>query len=212
MLVKTRLHMKWKAKDLVLMGVVVLFCFFPVFSLHPFNLSGAQIDQYFGLWLKLLVYFAVGGIVGYGLRNVTYRKFLMGYIAVTVLYMVAIVVMGMLPVEISSGTFIDTYYSVEIGLIFLVSLLVILGYAGIDNLVKHLSGGEWNFNVERCSLVMAGVPIIVWHTDYWVNGIDGFVSCNVVTLLVARKFGIVITGLVAGRLLGDYRVTRINCN
>ena len=126
MLVKTRLHMKWKAKDLVLMGVVVLFCFLPVFSICPFILSGAKIAQYFGLWLKLLVYFAVGGIVGYGLRNVTYRKFLMGYIAVTVLYMVAIVVMGMLPVEISSGA--------------------------------------------------------------------------------------VISGLVAGRLLGDYRVTGINCN
>ena len=202
MLAKTRLHMKWKAKDLVLMGVVVLFCFLPVFSICPFILSGAKIAQYFGLWLKLLVYFAVGGIVGHGLRNVTYRKLLMGYIAVTVLYMVAIVVMGMLPVEISSGTFIDTYYSVEIGLIFLVSLLVILGYAGIDKLVKHLSGGEWNFNVERCFLVMAGVPIIVWHIDYWVNGIDGFVSCNVVTLLVARKFGIVISGLVAGTRLG----------
>ena len=118
--------MKWKAKDLVLMGVVVLFCFLPVFSICPFILSGAKIAQYFGLWLKLLVYFAVGGIVGYGLRNVTYRKFLMGYIAVTVLYMVAIVVMGMLPVEISSGA--------------------------------------------------------------------------------------VISGLVAGRLLGDYRVTGINCN
>lgn len=204
--------MKGKTKDLVLMGVVVLFCFLPVFSLHPFNLSGAQIDQYFGLWLKLLAYFAIGGIVGYGLRKVTDRKLCIGYIAVMVLYIMAIVVMALLPVEISSGSFIDTYYGVELGMIFLVSLLVMLGYASIDKLVKHLSGREWNFNLVRCFLVMAGVPVILWHIDYWVNGIDGFVSCNVVTLLVARKFGIVISGLVAGRLLGDYRVTGINCN
>lgn len=136
----------------------------------------------------------------------------MGYIAVTVLYIVAIVVMGMLPVKISSGIFIDTYYGVELGLIFLLSLLVMLGYACIDKLVKHLSGREWNFNLGRCFLVMAGVPIITWHIDYWVNGIDGFMAYNIVTLHVARKFGIVISGLVAGRVMGDYKVPRINCN
>ena len=67
-------------------------------------------------------------------------------------------------------------------------------------------------SVRGVVLLSPSFPIIVWYTDYWVNGIDGFVSCYVVTLLVARKFGIVISGLVAGRLLGDYRVTGINCN
>lgn len=193
--------MKGKTKDIVLMGVVVLFCFLPVFSICPFNLTGAKITQYFGLWLKLLVYFVAGGIVGYSLRNATDRKLGVGYIAVALLFILAIVVMALLPNEILFDSFIDDY-GVELGLIFLVSLFVMLGYAGIDKLGKHLSGGEWNFNVERCFLVMTGVPIIVWHIDYWVNGIDGFVSCNVVTLLVARKFGIVISGLVAGRRLG----------
>ena len=49
---------------------------------------------------------------------------------------------------------------------------------------------------------MAGVPIIVWRIDYWVNGIDGFMAYNIVTLYVARTFGIVISGLVAGTRLG----------
>ena len=194
--------MKGKTKDLVLMGVVVLFCFLPVFTICPLNLIGASINQYFGMWLKLLAYFAVGGIVGYILRKVADRKLSIGYIVIMLLYIMTMVVMALLPVEISSGSFIDTYYGVELGLIFLLSLLVMLGYASIDKLVKHLSGREWNFNLGRCFLVMAGVPVILWHIDYWVNGIDGFVSCNVVTLLVARKFGIVISGLVAGRRLG----------
>lgn len=200
--------MKRKTKDIVLMGVVVLFCFLPVFSICPFNLTGENIARYFGMWLKLLAYFVAGGIVGYSLRNATDRKLCNGYIAVIVLYIMAIVVMALLPVEISSGSFIDTYYSVEMCLIFLVSLLVILGYAGMDKLVKHLSKKVLEFNLSRCFLVMAGVPIIVWHIDYWVNGIDGFVAYNIVTLLVARNFGVVISGLVAGRMMGDYRV---NC-
>ena len=57
-------------------------------------------------------------------------------------------------------------------------------------------------SVRGVVLLSSSFPIIVWYTDYWVNGIDGFVSCNVVTLLVARKFGIVISGLVAGTRLG----------
>ena len=194
--------MKEGAKDIVLMGVVVMFCFLPVLTIYPFNLPGANIAQYFVMWLKLLAYFAVGGIVGYILRKVADRKLCIGYIAVMALYIMAIVVMALLPVEISSGSFIDTYYGVELGLIFLLSLLVMLGYACIDKLVKHLSGREWNFNLGRCFLVMAGVPIITWHIDYWVNGIDGFMAYNIVTLHVARKFGIVISGLVAGRMMG----------
>ena len=139
--------MKRKTNDIILMGVVVLFCTLPVFSICPFNLSGAKIAQYFVMWLKLLAYFAAGGIVGYSLRKVTDRKLRVGYIAIVVLYIMAIVVMALLPVEISSGSFIDTYYGVELGLIFLLSLLVMLGYACIDKLVKHLSGREWNFNL-----------------------------------------------------------------
>ena len=69
-------------------------------------------------------------------------------------------------------------------------------------IIWELSGREWNFNLVRCFLVMAGVPVILWHIDYWVNGIDGFMAYNIVTLLVARKFGIVISGLVAGTRLG----------
>lgn len=197
------IDMKRKTNDIILMGVVVLFCFLPVFSICPFNLSGAKIAQYFVMWLKLLAYFAAGGIVGYSLRKVTDRKLRVGYIAIVVLYIMAIVVMALLPVEISSGSFIDTYYGVELWMIFLLSLLVMLGYASIDKLVKHLSGREWNFNLDRCFLVMAGVPVILWHIDYWVNGIDGFMAYNMVTLHVARKFGIVISGLVAGRMMAN---------
>lgn len=206
------IDMKRKTDDIILMGVVILFCFFPLFSICPFEFPLSHIDDYFVLWLKLLAYFAAGGIVGYSLRKVTDRKLRVGYIAIVVLYIMAIVVMALLPVEISSGSFIDTYYGVELWMIFLLSLLVMLGYACIDKLVKLLSGREWNFNLGRCFLVMAGVPVILWHIDYWVNGIDGFMAYNIVTLHVARKFGIVISGLVAGRLLGDYRVTGINCN
>ena len=195
---------RYASKDLVLMGVVVLFCSLPVFTICPFNLIGANINHYFGLWLKLLAYFVAGGIAGYCLRNATHRKICVGYIAVTVLYIIAMFVLALLPVEISSSSFIDTYYSVELVLIFLASLLVILGYAGIDKLVKYLSGRKWDFNLSRCFLVMAGVPIIVWHIDYWVNGVDGFVAYNIVTLLVARNYGVVISGLVAGRMMGDY--------
>lgn len=198
--------MKGKTKDIVLMGVVVLFCVLPVFSICPFSLTGANIARYSVLWLKLLAYFVAGGIVGYSLRNALDRKLCIGYIAVTVLYIMAIVVMAMLPVEISSASLIDTYYSVELGMIFLLSLLVMLVYAGIGKLVKHLLGREWGFNLSRCFLVMAGIPIIVWHIDYWVNGIDGFCANNIVTLLVARIFGVVISGLLVGRMLGIYRV------
>jgi hypothetical protein len=195
------IDMKRKTDDIILMGVIVLFCSLPVFSICPFNLPGANIAQYFVMWLKLLAYFAVGGIVGYILRKVADRKLCIGYIAVMVLYIMAIVVMALLPVEISSGSFIDTYYGVELWMIFLLSLLVMLGYACIDKLVKLLSGREWNFNLGRCFLVMAGVPITLWNIDYWVNGIDGIMAYNIVTLHVARKFGIVISGLVAGRMM-----------
>ena len=56
-------------------------------------------------------------------------------------------------------------------------------------------------SVRGVVLLSPSFPIIVWHTDYWVNGIDGFMAYNIVTLHVARKFGIVISGLVAGRML-----------
>lgn len=193
--------MKRNIKNIVLMGVVILFCFFPLFSICPFEFPLSHIDDYFVLWLKLLAFFIAAGIVGYSLRKVTDRKLCVGYIAIVVLYIMAIVVMALLPVEISSGSFIDTYYGVELWMIFLLSLLVMLGYACIDKLVKLLSGREWNFNLGRCFLVMAGVPVILWHIDYWVNGIDGFMAYNIVMLHVARKFGIVISGLVAGRMM-----------
>ena len=64
-------------------------------------------------------------------------------------------------------------------------------------------------SVRGVVLLFPSFPIIVWHIDYWVNGIDGFVSCNVVTLLVARKFGIVISGLVAGRMMEGINKLRL---
>ena len=195
--------MKGNIKNIVLMGVVILFCFLPLFSICPFEFPLSHIDDYFVLWLKLLAYFIAAGIVGYSLRKVSDRRLCVGYITIAVLYIVAFVMMGMLSIEIPIlGSFMDTY-GVELGLIFLLSLLVMLGYASIDKLVKHLSGGERDFNLERCFLIMAGVPIIVWRIDYWVDGIDGFMAYNIVTLLVARKFAIVISGLVAGRMLAN---------
>ena len=135
MLAKSRLFMKGKIKDIVLMGVVMLFCFLPVFSICPFNLPGANVARYFRLWLKLLAYFAASGIVGYILRNATDRKLRVGYIAVTVLCILAYVMIGMLPVErFPFVSYLDTYGSEECA-IFFVSLLVMLGYAGIDKWV-----------------------------------------------------------------------------
>ena len=198
--------MKGNIKNIVLMGVVILFCFLPRFSICPFEFPLSHIDDYFVLWLKLIAYFIAAGIVGYSLSKVSDRRLCVGYITIAVLYIVAFVMMGMLSIEISIlGSFMDTY-GVELWLICLLSLLVMLGYAGIDKLVTQLSGREWNFNLSRCFIVMSVVPVILWHINYWVNGFDGFVVCNFVTLYVARVFGVFISGLVAGRMLGDCRV------
>ena len=121
--------MKGNIKNIVLMGVVILFCFFPLFSICPFEFPLSHIDDYFVLWLKLLAYFIAAGIVGYSLRKVSDRRLCVGYITIVVLYIVAFVMMGMLSIEISIlGSFMDIY-GVELGLIFLLSLLVMLGYA-----------------------------------------------------------------------------------